>query len=63
MKEFQTDVKTPDGMMDCFVCYPEGQPLPAVILYMDIPGIREELRDMCRHIAEQGYVAVLPDLY
>ena len=63
MKEFQTGVKTPDGMMDCFICYPEDQTLPAVILYMDIPGIREELRDMCRHIAEQGYVAILPDLY
>ena len=25
--------------------------------------IREELRQMCRHIAEQGYVVILPDLY
>jgi len=49
--------------MDCFVCHPEGEVLPAVLFYMDVPGIREELRDMCRHIAEQGYVAILPDLY
>ena len=63
MKEFQVDVKTPDGMMDCFVCHPEGEALPAVLFYMDVPGVREELRDMCRHIASQGYVAVLPDLY
>ena len=51
MKEFQIDVKTPDGLMDCFVCHPEGEALPAVLFYMDVPGIREELRDMCRHIA------------
>ncbi|HAT25945.1 MAG TPA: hydrolase [Gammaproteobacteria bacterium] len=63
MKEFQVNVKTPDGLMDCFVCHPEGEVLPAVLFYMDVPGIREELRDMCRHIAEQGYVAILPDLY
>jgi len=63
MKEFQVNIKTPDGMMDCFVCHPEGEALPAVLFYMDVPGIREELRDMCRHIAEQGYVAILPDLY
>lgn len=63
MKEFQVNVRTPDGMMDCFVCHPEGEALPAVLFYMDVPGIREELRDMCRHIAEQGYVAILPDLY
>ena len=63
MNEFQVNVKTPDGSMDCFVCHPEGDALPAVLFYMDVPGIREELRDMCRHIAEQGYVAILPDLY
>ena len=63
MKEFRVNVRTPDGMMDCFVCHPEGEALPAVLFYMDVPGIREELRDMCRHIAEQGYVAILPDLY
>lgn len=63
MKEFQVDITTPDGEMDCFICYPEGEALPAIILYMDVPGIREELRDMCRHIASQGYVAILPDLY
>lgn len=63
MKEFQVDIKTPDGMMDCFVCHQDGPALPAVLFYMDVPGIREELRDMCRHIAAQGYVAILPDLY
>lgn len=63
MNEIQVDLKTPDGMMDCFICRPNDNPLPAVILYMDVPGIREELRDMSRHIAEQGYVVFLPDLY
>jgi len=37
--------------------------MPAVVFYMDVPGIREELRQMSRHIAEQGYVVILPDLY
>ncbi|MBT4160015.1 MAG: dienelactone hydrolase family protein [Gammaproteobacteria bacterium] len=63
MNEFQVDVRTPDGEMDCFVCHPDEGPRPAVLFYMDVPGIREELREMCRHIADQGYVAILPDLY
>lgn len=63
MKAFQVDIKTPDGEMDCFVCHPEGEALPAVLFFMDVPGIREELREMCRYIAEQGYVVILPDLY
>lgn len=64
MNEFHVDVATPDGQMECFVAHPDGEgPFPAVILYMDVPGIREELRDFTRRIAEQGYVGVLPDLY
>lgn len=63
MIEFQTNVATPDGQMDCFVCHPDKGAHPAVLFYMDVPGIREELREMCRHIAAQGYVAILPDLY
>ena len=64
MLEFQVDVTTKDGEMDCFVCHPDGDVAhPGVILYMDVPGIREELRDFCRRIAEQGYFVVLPDLY
>ena len=35
----------------------------AVILYMDAPGIREELRDFARRIASGGYVCVLPDMF
>ncbi|MFT7219044.1 MAG: carboxymethylenebutenolidase [Candidatus Azotimanducaceae bacterium] len=63
MREFQTDISTPEGVMDCFVCHPDSEPRPAMIFYMDVPGVREELREMCRHVAAQGYVAILPDLY
>jgi carboxymethylenebutenolidase len=64
MPEFHTDVPTADGNMECFAVHPEGPgPFPAVIFYMDVPGIREELRDMCRHIANQGYFCLLPDMY
>jgi len=58
------DIETPDGRMESFTVRPEGDgPFPAVILYMDAPGIRDELRDFCRRIAAQGYYALLPDMY
>ncbi len=64
MKEFHVGVRTRDGTMECFVAHPEGAgPFPPVILYMDVPGIREELHDFCRRIAAQGYYCLLPDLY
>ncbi len=64
MQEFETEVKTDDGVMDVFVCHPEQDgPHPAIILYMDAPGIREELRDMARRIATVGYTVLLPNMY
>jgi carboxymethylenebutenolidase len=52
------------GRQPCFaVCPDEPGQFPAIILYMDAPGIREELRDQARRIAKHGYFCLLPDLY
>ncbi|MDP6828451.1 MAG: dienelactone hydrolase family protein [Pseudomonadales bacterium] len=64
MQTFNVDVKTPDGAMDCFIAHPDGDgPFHPVMLYMDVPGIREELRDFARRLAGDGLMGVLPDLY
>ena len=64
MREFETEIKTDNGVMDVFVCHPEQDgPHPAVILYMDAPGIREELRDMARRMGTVGYTVLLPNMY
>ncbi len=63
MREVEIGIQTADGTMDTFICHPEeGGPFPAVIMYMDAPGIREELRDMARRIGTVGYFVVLPNL-
>lgn len=64
MNTFEIDVATKDGAMGCFAAHPaDGGPFPPIILYMDAPGIREELRDFARRIAGQGYFCLLPDMY
>ena len=64
MQERSVEVTSAHGVIPSFMAYPEGPgPWPAVILYMDAPGIREELRNMARRIANNGYVCILPDLY
>ena len=64
MLEFETMIEADDGAMDVFVCHPEQKgSYPAVILYMDAPGIREELRDMARRIGATGYTVLLPNMY
>ena len=57
-------VTTKYGKMPSFAAAPaDGGPAPAVIFYMDAPGIREELRNMARRIAKAGYFCLLPDMY
>src|SRR5215831_9034290 len=64
MIEQTLDLPTQDGTMETFVVHPErGGPFPAVLLLMDAPGIREELRDMARRLATVGYYVLLPNLY
>lgn len=64
MKERTIDLPTPDGAMPTFITHPElGGPHPVVILYMDAPGFREELKDFARRIGTVGYYCVLPNLY
>ena len=64
MNELHVDLKTPDGGMATFTCWPDGNgPFPAVVFYMDAPAIREELYDMARRIAAEGYYVILPDLF
>ncbi len=64
MQERHVDLETPQGIMDTFVVHPQGTgPFPVVLFYMDAPGIREELYDMARRIAGEGYYVMLPDLF
>jgi carboxymethylenebutenolidase len=64
MVEQESYIDTTDGRMDIFEVYPhaEGR-YGTVLFYMDAPGIREELRDMARRIAAEGYLVILPNLY
>src|SRR4051812_47964043 len=62
MTEYETTIKTPDGVIDAFVARPTIA-APAVILYMDVWGLRRELFDIARRIAGQGYYCIVPNLY
>lgn len=64
MKERQIRIKTADGEIDTFITHPEGGgAYPAIILYMDVWGLREELFDIGRRIATVGYYCMVPDFY
>jgi carboxymethylenebutenolidase len=50
--------------MNAFVTHPEeGGPFPAVVIFMDIWGLREELFDIARRVARAGTYCVVPNVY
>jgi carboxymethylenebutenolidase len=64
MYENEVIVTARYGQCPSFVACPDGPgPYPGIIFYMDAPGIRDELRNMTRRIAREGYFAILPDMY
>lgn len=64
MNERMADIPTPHGAMDTFITHPEsGGPFPAVVIYMDLWGLREELFDIARRVATAGYYCLVPNLF
>lgn len=63
-KEEILHIPGPDGTIPIFTVEPDGlDAASAVIILMDAPGIREELRDFARRIAQSGYLCLLPDMF
>ena len=54
----------PHEHMDAYFAYPEaGGPYPGIVVFQEIFGVNEHIREVCRRIAERGYVVVAPDIY
>jgi carboxymethylenebutenolidase len=57
-------IPTTDGRADAFAAYPDhGERHPGVLLYTDVFGVRPELEERARELAEHGYYVLVPNLY
>lgn len=62
--EKDVEIGTRAGVMQGFAVAPaDSIPALAIIFYIDVPGYREELRNMARRIAKAGYFCILSDMY
>ena len=53
-----------DGALPGYAAQPAGAgPFPVVLVIEEIFGVHEYIRDVCRRLAKQGYLAVAPELY
>src|SRR5574337_715910 len=53
-----------DGTLPIYYARPKaGNKLPTVLVVQEIFGVHEYIRDVCRRLAHQGYLAIAPALY
>jgi carboxymethylenebutenolidase len=64
MAETKIEVRTADGVADCYAFTPSGTgPWPAVLYFMDGLGIRPALKQMAEHLASKGYFVFMPNMF
>ena len=57
-------IATADGEISSYRAMPSGMgPFALILVIQEIFGVHEHIRDVCRRLAKQGYMAVAPELY
>ena len=62
MKDHIT-VQGQDGKFAAYIARPKTLPAPAVVVLQELFGVNADIRKHCDELAEQGYLALAPDLY
>jgi carboxymethylenebutenolidase len=52
-----------DGTFDAYIAQPNASPAPAVVVLQELFGVNADIRKTCDELAEQGFIAVAPDLF
>ena len=52
-----------DGEFSAYIARPKVLPAPAVLVLHDVFGVNTDIRKHCDELAEQGFIAVAPDLF
>src|SRR6202453_1536190 len=52
-----------DDTFNAYIARPKTLPAPAVVVLQELFGVNADIRKTCDELAEQGFVAVAPDLF
>jgi carboxymethylenebutenolidase len=56
-------IQTEGGEFSAFVARPAETPAPSVIVLHEVFGVNEDIRQTCRELADQGFIAIAPELF
>ena len=52
-----------DGAFGAYIAQPKALPAPVVVVLHEVFGVNADIRKTCDELAEQGFLAVAPDLF
>lgn len=56
-------IEIADGIFGAYVERPDRDEAPSVVVLHEVFGVNDDMRATCRELAEQGFIAVCPDLF
>ncbi|MGB3718810.1 MAG: carboxymethylenebutenolidase [Proteobacteria bacterium] len=57
-------IKVQDGEIPAYCAMPaQGGPFPVVLVVQEIFGVHEHIKDICRRLAKEGYMAIAAELF
>ncbi|HEX7073401.1 MAG TPA: dienelactone hydrolase family protein [Hyphomicrobiaceae bacterium] len=57
-------IKVQDGEIPAYWAMPAKEgPFPVVLVVQEIFGVHEHIKDICRRLGKEGYMAIAPELY
>jgi carboxymethylenebutenolidase len=59
----EIDIKTADGSFSAYVAKPATLPAPVVVVIQEIFGVTAGIRQVADELAQQGFIAICPDLF
>lgn len=63
MSNLTIDALDEAGSFSAYVARPEGTPRAAIIVIQEIFGVNDGIRQKCEDFAQEGYLAIAPDLF
>jgi carboxymethylenebutenolidase len=52
-----------NGAFGAYIARPETSPAAAVVVLQELFGVNADIREKCNELAEQGFIAIAPDLF
>jgi len=63
MQSSTVTISAAGGSFNAWLAQPDSVPAPAIVVLQEIFGVNAHIRSICDRYAEEGYIAIAPDIF